>query len=138
MKSLLHDLKKEGIEVGKTIFCAENTGDYGRKLCDFLQKKGLYIWEECPIKIKKSFRILIGKNDQIDSYRIAAYAYRYQEEFSPSPAKTASLKVIIQLLAFRMLLVKMNKMIKVFIQEKKCCLSQKELGGVPQVCAVYR
>lgn len=132
MKECLKDLRKNGLDLNKTLFCSECTGDYGRKLNAFFQKKKIDYWEESPVKIKKSFRILRGKSDQIDAYRIASYAYRYQEEFKPKQPKSLPFRIVVQLLALRMLLVKTTKMLKVFGKEKQACLDRKELGKVPQ------
>ena len=62
------------------IFCGEQTGRYSQELCDFLFDQGLDMWIEAPLRIKRCMGIARGKNDCLDSLRIAEYACRYQDK----------------------------------------------------------
>lgn len=68
------NLSKEGI-----LFCMETTGIYCFPLSNFLNKNDLDVWVEHATQIKKSFALSRGKNDKIDSKRIALYASKNLE-----------------------------------------------------------
>ena len=77
------------------MFCGEHTGRYSQGLCDFLHGMHLYMWVESPLRIKHSMGIVRGKNDQLDSLRIAEYACRYQDKavcYQPVKESIAQLK----------------------------------------------
>lgn len=77
------------------LFCGEQTGKYSHELCDFLFEKGLNMWIEAPLRIKRSMGIARGKNDRLDSLRIAEYAYRHQDKmiiYQPISEAVAQLK----------------------------------------------
>lgn len=77
------------------MFCGEQTGKYSHGLCDFLFEKGLDMWIEAPLRIKRCMGIARGKNDSLDSLRIAEYAYRYQDKmiiYQPISEAIAQLK----------------------------------------------
>jgi len=59
--------------------CLEHTGIYNEHLLSFLSAKKVDICLENPTHIKLSGGLLRGKNDQVDAYRIATYAYREKE-----------------------------------------------------------
>lgn len=56
------------------LFCMEHTGIYGRLFQHFLQDHQLALWIESGLQIKRSQGIQRGKNDKVDSFRIAVYA----------------------------------------------------------------
>ena len=77
------------------MFCGEQTGRYSHGLCEFLFTKGLDMWCEAPLRIKRSMGIARGKNDSLDSLRIAEYACRYQDKmiaYKPVSEAVAMLK----------------------------------------------
>lgn len=59
---------------GDVIFCMEHTGVYSRLLSMFIQEKGFDLCMESGYVIKRFGGIIKGKNDKIDSFRIAEYA----------------------------------------------------------------
>lgn len=83
--SLLDWVARTTQEQTALLFCLEHTGAYGRRLCHFLQDCRQALWIESPLQIKRSLGILRGKNDRIDSLRIARYAQlrQYQAQLSP-------------------------------------------------------
>jgi transposase len=60
--------------VQNTLFCMETTGIYCFVLTQFLHKAKYDTWVEHAAQIKKSMALARGKNDKIDSKRIAQYA----------------------------------------------------------------
>lgn len=76
-KGLVHleeFLKKQSIDLKKTLFCMEATGIYCRLLSHYLAERKYNVWLEMPVKILRSLGIQRGKNDRIDAKRIAQYA----------------------------------------------------------------
>ena len=63
----------------ETLFCMETTGLYCFTLTHFLAEHSIDIWIEHAAKIKKATALERGKNDKIDSKRIALYASKFQE-----------------------------------------------------------
>lgn len=100
------------------VFCGEQTGKYSHGLCDFLFDKGLDMWIEAPLRIKRCMGITRGKNDSIDSLRIAEYAYRYQDKmiiYQPISEELAQLK---ELFLARMKFVEQRKAL--FVRNNTC------------------
>lgn len=72
--------KVDGFKYHNSIFCFEHTGMYTRVLLEFLTNKKANVWMESSLHIKKSLGLNRGKNDKIDSLRIAEYAYRFTDK----------------------------------------------------------
>ncbi len=72
--------KVDGFKYHYSIFCFEHTGMYTRVLLEFLMNKKANVWMESSLHIKKSLGLNRGKNDKIDSLRIAEYAYRFTDK----------------------------------------------------------
>lgn len=75
------ELTKQCIDfkVEESVFCMEHTGIYNQHLLNFLSLKKANICLENPVQIKYSNGMKRGKSDQIDSERIALYAYKENE-----------------------------------------------------------
>lgn len=73
-------MKNEGCGVEETLICMEHTGIYKNILVDVLLSKNCNLWVEMAYRIIKSSGIQRGKNDKVDSTRIALYAKKNQEE----------------------------------------------------------
>ena len=69
--------KLKDFKYPRAIFCMEHTGIYTRVILNYLSDKKANIWLESSLQIKKSLGLKRGKNDKIDSLRIAEYAYRF-------------------------------------------------------------
>lgn len=67
-------LKKQSVDLDKTLFCMEHTGIYCRLLSQYLTERKYHVWIEMPVQIIRSLGIQRGKNDRIDAKRIAQYA----------------------------------------------------------------
>ncbi|MGL5277283.1 IS110 family transposase [Myroides sp.] len=63
-----------------TLICMEHTGIYKNFLVDILSINKCNLWIEMPLRITKSSGVQKGKNDKIDSQRIAMYAHRFQDK----------------------------------------------------------
>lgn len=103
----------------ETVFCMEHTGIYNLPLVKHLQGLGANIWLESGLQIKKSMGIARGKNDRIDAYRIAVYAFdkRYQMKLWKAPREIV--EKLTAYLAQRARLVKIQKLLRVPVKEQK-------------------
>lgn len=77
----------KGTTLDDVMFCCETTGGYDRLLCDYIYAKGVAIWRESALQIKRSVGVRKGKNDKADSLMIAEYAMRNMDKavFYESP-----------------------------------------------------
>ena len=80
-KQLLSQARKaHGKELNGIIICFEHTGLYSLPLSVFLTEKKISFTMVPGLEIKKSLGMTRGKNDKIDAYQIARYAYLRREE----------------------------------------------------------
>ncbi len=89
-----------GYQPDQVLFCLEFTGIYNNHLLNYFEKQQLNVWLESARQIKQSLGVLRGKNDQVDSYRIAQYACRNQDKaqlWKPSRKKIRNLKFMLSL-----------------------------------------
>jgi len=70
----------DGFHFRQALICMEHTGLYSRELVKAMVRIKAFVWLESPLQIKKSLGFLRGKNDKIDSYRIAYYAEKYADK----------------------------------------------------------
>ena len=81
IKSMSKFLEKEQhIQLSETIFCMEFTGVYCRPLTSFFVVHDCHVWIEMPVNIIRSLGLQRGKNDRVDAYRIALYAYKNRDD----------------------------------------------------------
>jgi transposase len=74
-------LKTYGCELeSETLVCMEHTGLYTRRLVHYLMSRQVHVWLETPLQIKRSIGLARGKDDKIDSERIARYAFVHQDK----------------------------------------------------------
>jgi transposase len=76
-KNLKQLIKKKDLDIEETVICAEYTGMYIYPLIKVCQSLGINLWLESGATIKWSSGIQRGKNDKVDSERIALYASRF-------------------------------------------------------------
>ena len=111
--AFIKDVKGQGLLPKNTLLCMEHTGVYTHLLLEVLYGKKWQIWLEQPINIKKSLGHRRGKNDRIDSLRIAEYAQRFQDKailWQPPRKQMFKLR---QLVSLRARLLKAKQMISV-------------------------
>jgi transposase len=72
--AFLKELRKmRGFSLSETVFCMEHTGIYNNHLLVCLHKLNAHICLEAASQIKNSLGNIRGKNDKVDSIRIAEY-----------------------------------------------------------------
>jgi transposase len=123
IKSTINKIMKAlGATVDDTIFCMEHTGMYNLPLVKWLQSKQGKMWLESGVHIRKTLGVVRGKNDKVDSARIAMYAYinRHQIRLWKAPRKL--IERIAALLSQRSRLIKAKKQLNTANQEQRLFL----------------
>jgi transposase len=103
IKWLMH---QENFCFKNALICMEHTGLYSRELVKALVTIETFVWVESPLQIKKSLGFLRGKNDKIDSARIAYYAEKHQENVRLTQSTNEVLQKLQDLLSARDRLMK--------------------------------
>ena len=96
-----HGRKLEGI-----IICFEHTGIYSLPLAVFLSKKEVRYTIVPGLEIKRSLGMVRGKNDKIDAFQIAKYAYLRREEIKEYKLPSQDILKLKSLLSLREKMVK--------------------------------
>jgi transposase len=98
----------------------EATGHYTYDLCLFLEQQEVSYSVQSPLHLKRSFGLTHGKNDKVDAYRIASYAYLHREDIKLSKLATNSIRKLKALMAERKSLV---------VEIARCKTQLKEVGS---------
>jgi transposase len=106
-----------GFELIKAVFCMEHTGIYNNHSLTCLHQKKANICLEAATHIKKSLGNIRGKNDKIDSTRIAEYAYKNREELRLWAPKREVMQRLAHLSTTRSRLIKVEKSLKTPLKE---------------------
>ena len=117
MEQLMQWLKALAVDFQQAIFCMEATGLYCFVLTAFLAQNGIAMWVEHAAQIKKAGALDRGKNDKVDSRRIALYAFRNVDRVRLWKPTSATLQKIRHLAALRERLVDTQKRLVVPIKE---------------------
>jgi transposase len=95
-------LKSLGVVYGSNgLILIENTGLYHRHLVNWCTKVGLDICIENGAQVKWSMGISRGKNDRVDSRRLALYAIRFIDRLQPKPALEPGIQDLKDLMTLR-------------------------------------
>lgn len=130
IKDLLNKLKEQKIDISQSLFCCENTGLYNNILAIDLYENDCDLWIENPLAIIKSQGITRGKNDKMDSKRIADYASTFRKRsklFKPEKQIMKKLRIYINM---RENLLKSINTFKKPFQEYKEFIDEKILKEV--------
>ncbi len=100
------------------MFCMEHTGIYNLPLVKYLKGIEAKIWIESGVQIKKSMGLVRGKNDQVDAYRIALYAFDKRMQMKLWKAPREVVEHLSALLAQRSRLIKGQKQFQAPIKEQ--------------------
>lgn len=111
---------------GLCLYCMEFTGVYNFHLVSYLTKHQLPLWLESASRIKASCGMQRGKNDKIDSLRIALYAYKNKENVKLWQAPRAVISSLKRLLAMRQRCIQLKKQASVPICENALFSSKQD------------
>lgn len=117
MQELLQWLNELNLDLSTILFCMEATGLYCFPLTRFLTGNAIDIWIEHASQIKNANALSRGKNDKIDSKRIAEYAVKNQNRLRLWKPLDATLEKIKHLASLRERLVETKKRLVTPIQE---------------------
>ena len=118
-------VKLPGFDLVSAVFCMEHTGIYNNHLLACLHKKKANIWLESAIQIKRSSGNIRGKNDKIDSIRIADYAYTKRDKVRLWAPKREVVQQLAHLAATRSRLIEAKKMLKAPLKEQEAFTTRK-------------
>jgi transposase len=103
----------------QTIAVIENTGIYHRLLWQFFSQLQVDLCIENAAQVKWSLGIARGKNDKVDSRRLALYAVRHADRLKPTPALHQQVTVLKDLLSLRNKLLQQIGSITTGVKELK-------------------
>lgn len=117
MEQLLQWLKELEADFSSALFCMEATGLYCFVLTEFLARNGIDTWIEHAAQIKRSAALDRGKNDKVDSKRIALYASKNLDRLRLWKPTSLTLQKIKHLSALRERLVDTKKRLTTPLKE---------------------
>lgn len=124
-----------GFVLSKAIFCMEYTGIYNNHSLSCLHKKKANICLEMASQIRNSLGNIRGKNDKVDSMRIAEYAYKNRHELRLWQPKREKVEQIAHLASTRLRLIKAKKQLKAPLKEHVAFSSAKISKQNQQACS---
>lgn len=107
------------IDLADSFLVLEYTGGYEYKLLQFCEANAIVYARIPGLAIKNSLSISRGKNDKVDSARIAQYGEEKHKLLQPSKPLNAAIIRLKELLSFRKRLVRENAGYKASIQERE-------------------
>ena len=109
MDELMQWFRELNLNFSDVLFCMEATGLYCFPLTQFLAENAIDIWIEHAAQIKKASSLDRGKNDKIDSRRIAVYASKNIDRMRLWKPLSSTLEKIKHLASLRERLVETKK-----------------------------
>lgn len=104
-------------DLQELLICMEHTGVYCNTMIQLQEIYDLNLWIETALQIKRSMGMTRGKNDKIDSYRIAVYAYRFRDKAQRYEIRRPEVRKLKHLLVFRSRIIRMIKSLKMPLKE---------------------
>jgi transposase len=135
IKSFLKRLvKEESVILEQAIFCMEHTGIYNAHFLKVVEEKALRVCVESSVHIKQSGGLLRGKNDKIDSYRIALYAFKNKEFLITWKPERTVIKQLRRLSGIRERLINAKKQLTSAIKEDKRFITKQSNSQMIRCC----
>jgi len=110
----------------QTLFCMEDTGIYNYGLVNFLVTNKAQLWVEMALRIKRADGFERGSDDKSAAFKIATYAFRYQDRMQLWQALDSNLLKIKNLIAQRDRIVKAINQLEVPVNELIACGCKQE------------
>ncbi len=127
-------VQQEKIELDKTVFCLEHTGIYNAHFLKVMEDKKLLVCLESSVHIKQSGGLQRGKNDKVDSYRIALYAFKNKEFLKLWQPERNVIKDLRNLCSVRERLLTARTQLKNSIKEDIKFLSKSNFSQIARCC----
>lgn len=118
-KKILSWLKKHKVKLERSFFAMEHTGVYSLPLSFFLQEHDIAFRMYNPLELKRSLGLQRGKNDKVDSQRIAHYIFLHRHGLKTTQLPSVTLGKLKNLLAFRDRLIKSKVIFQQSIHDLK-------------------
>ncbi|MBS1666294.1 MAG: IS110 family transposase [Bacteroidetes bacterium] len=135
IKAFLKEVSKlPGYAYSKVVFCMEHTGIYSNHILSCLYQQKANICLEPATRIKKSLGDLRGKNDKVDSQRIANYAYKNRDELRLWAPRREQVQQLAHLSSTRSRLIKAKKMLRTPLKEYGSFIKNKTSKQNTVVC----
>ena len=135
VKSFFKELKGcKGYQLSTTLVCMEHTGIYNNYLLRHLSQINANVCLESGLHIKQSSGLKRGKNDKVDSQRIALYAYKNCKEIKLWQPKRNLLTRLHHLTALRNRLLNVLKQLKTPLKESTGFVNKKDLAQTISFC----
>lgn len=135
IKTLLKEISRlKGFCLSNSVFCMEHTGIYSNHLLSCLYQKNTNICLESATHIKKSLGNLRGKNDKVDSMRIATYAYKNRDELRLWAPRREEIQQLAHLSSTRSRLIKVKKILNTPLKEYGSFVKKKDIRQNTDVC----
>ena len=129
LKAFLKELKSKGVIISESLICMEHTGIYCNPSIELAEKMHLNLWLENATQIKLSIGLQRGKNDKVDSERIAEYAFRNQDKVVLRQPEREAMKKLKELNLARTRLMMMSKSLQTMSKEKDHYKSKKAFSS---------
>lgn len=124
-RKMQNKISKLGYDIDSMLFCFENTGVYSIGLAFYLSENGIDFCHESALRIKRSLGIKRGKNDKLDSKKIAGYAYTHRDSLRISKILTQELQELKILLSYRERLMRQKNALLVSAKEAYECFENE-------------
>jgi transposase len=119
-------MKHTDCKTEELLICFETTGLYSLQLASFLSQSNIDFVMENPIQIKRSMGLVRGKDDHVDSKRIAEYAYMRKEKLKLTQLPSKELIKMQNLLAIRERMIRQKAGYQASLGEYKRVLVQQQ------------
>ena len=119
-------MKHTDCKTEELLICFETTGLYSLQLASFLSQSNIDFVMENPIQIKRSMGLVRGKDDHVDSKRIAEYAYMRKEKLKLTQLPSEELVKMQNLLAIRERMIRQKAGYQASLGEYKRVLVQMQ------------
>lgn len=134
VRKFLTTLEKEvSASKEQILFCLEPTGHYSNIPVAVLLEADRAVWIATPTDIKNSIGMQRGKNDKIDAFRIAQYAYRFQDKARLVKANEMQRLQLQQLLTEREMLIKDKAKYSSQMEDYKGRIGKEAYSTISQV-----
>jgi transposase len=125
---------EQKLSLNDCIFCLEHTGIYNTHFLKVMEEKKLAVCLESSVHIKQSGGLQRGKNDKIDSLRIALYAFKNKEFLTLWQPERNVIKHLRRLSGIRERLLNAKKQITTSIKEDKKFIDKLSSSQIARCC----
>ncbi len=119
LKKMIIWLERNLEDLQDLVICFEHTGMYDLPLQLFCEDKGLHYTKVSGLQVKRSLGIQRGKNDQIDAFRLAEYAFLHKDKLRMTTLGSKQLVRLKYLLSYRSRLARNRASFKTSMEQSK-------------------